>query len=117
MKVLSYDKAAETAGFVRRTLERLIAVGEGPPVIHISVRRRGILDSDLEEWLLKRRRLPPGEAIEIPAIPVGTTSFDLQCADVAEPPRSKSTPNRGAGPSGRKISSGTARVGAEPPAA
>ena len=117
MKVLSYDKAAETAGFVRRTLERLIAVGEGPPVIHISVRRRGILDNDLEEWLLKRRRLPPGAAIENSAVPVGARSFDPQRADVAEPRRSKSTPNRGAGPKGRKISSGRARIGAEPTAA
>jgi hypothetical protein len=116
VKVLSYDKAAETAGFVRRTLERLIAVGEGPPVIYISVRRRGILDSDLEEWLLKRRRLPPGEAIEIPAIPVGTTSFDPQCADCAEPRRSTATRSRAAGRSRRKISSGSARAGAKPAA-
>jgi hypothetical protein len=62
MQVLSYDEAAARAGFVRRTLERLISIGEGPAVINLSVRRRGILERDLEEWLLKRRRPAPGEA-------------------------------------------------------
>jgi predicted DNA-binding transcriptional regulator AlpA len=62
MQVLSYNEAAAKAGFVRRTLERLIADGEGPPVINLSPRRRGILDSDLTKWLLKRRRPAPGAA-------------------------------------------------------
>lgn len=45
MHVLFYDEAARRAGIVRRSLERLIAEGEGPAVIHISQRRRyeGIL--------------------------------------------------------------------------
>jgi integrase len=98
-------------------LGKIIESGEGPPTVDVSPRRKGVLDVDFEAWLLKRRRLPPGNTAEMWAVPVGATSFDLQCADVAEPPRSKSTPNRGAGPSGRKISSGRARVGAEPPAA
>jgi len=58
-RVLSYDEAAGRAGFVRRTLERLISVGDGPAVINLSVRRRGILESDLENWLLGRRLPPP----------------------------------------------------------
>jgi hypothetical protein len=62
MRVLSYDEAAATGGFARRTLERLISLGEGPATIALSIRRRGILDSDLEAWLLKRRRPAPGEA-------------------------------------------------------
>lgn len=62
MRVLSYNEAAAKAGVVRRTLERLISVGEGPAVINISARRRGILDSDLEAWLLGRRRPAPGTA-------------------------------------------------------
>lgn len=60
-RVLSYDEAAGRAGFVRRSLERLIAKGEGPAVVHVSERRRGILEHDLEAWLMARRHAPPGE--------------------------------------------------------
>jgi hypothetical protein len=60
MQILSYNEAAARAGVVRRTLERLISVGEGPPVIDLSPRRRGILDVDLDVWLMKRRRPAPG---------------------------------------------------------
>jgi hypothetical protein len=59
MQVLSYDQAAAKAGIVRRTLERMISVGEGPTVTNISARRRGILDTDFEAWILKRRRPAP----------------------------------------------------------
>jgi excisionase family DNA binding protein len=61
MRVLSYNEAARRTGIVRRSLERLIAKGEGPAVVHISRRRRGILETDLEAWLLSRRRAAPGE--------------------------------------------------------
>jgi hypothetical protein len=68
MQVLSYDQAAARAGIVRRTLERMISVGEGPTVVNISARRRGILVADLEAWLLKRRRPAPGNAgAKVPA--------------------------------------------------
>ena len=60
MQVLSYDEAAKKAGLVRRSLERLLARGEGPAVIHISIRRRGILESDLDIWVQSRRRPAPG---------------------------------------------------------
>ena len=60
MQVLSYDEAAARAGIVRRTLERLISFGEGPAIVEISSRRRGIMETDLERWLNARRRLPPG---------------------------------------------------------
>jgi hypothetical protein len=39
--------------------ERLIAVGEGPAVVELSPRRRGILESDLISWLHQRRRTAP----------------------------------------------------------
>jgi hypothetical protein len=67
MQVLSYNEAAARAGIVRRTLERLISVGEGPATIELSARRRGILDRDLENWLLSRRRPAPGEDSEKPS--------------------------------------------------
>ncbi len=59
MRILRYEEAAERAGLVRRSLERLIAAGEGPSVVHVSQRRRGILESDFENWLLSRRRAVP----------------------------------------------------------
>ncbi len=58
MQVLSFNDAAARAGIVRRTLERLISIGEGPAVINLSTRRRGILEQDLEAWLLARRKAP-----------------------------------------------------------
>jgi predicted DNA-binding transcriptional regulator AlpA len=60
-RVLSFDEAAGRSNIVRRTLEREIAKGEGPAIIHLGKRRRGILEADLEAWLLSRRRAPPGE--------------------------------------------------------
>jgi hypothetical protein len=66
MQVLSYNEAARRV-VVRRTLERLISVGEGPSVIEISSRRRGILERDLEDWLLKRRR--PAHSVTSPDQP------------------------------------------------
>lgn len=62
MRVLNYEEAAGRMGVVRRSLERLIARGEGPSVIRLRPRRRGILESDVERWLLSRRRAVPGEA-------------------------------------------------------
>jgi predicted DNA-binding transcriptional regulator AlpA len=62
MQVLSYNEAAARAGIVRRTFERLISIGEGPAIVELSKRRRGVIDRDLEAWLLKRRRPAPGEA-------------------------------------------------------
>ncbi len=60
-QILSLKQAAERAGIVRRSLERLIANGEGPSVVHITTRRRGVLEADLDNWLLSRRRAAPGD--------------------------------------------------------
>jgi hypothetical protein len=57
--VYSYSEAAKLVGVARRTLERLIALDEGPAIIELSPRRRGILESDLINWLDKHRRGPP----------------------------------------------------------
>jgi predicted DNA-binding transcriptional regulator AlpA len=59
LTVYSYNQAAAITGLARRTLERLIALGEGPAIIELSPRRRGILGSDLSSWLHKRRRTSP----------------------------------------------------------
>jgi hypothetical protein len=56
MRVLSYDECAGRAGIVRRTLERQIADGMGPPIVEVSTRRRGVIETDFEAWLLSRRR-------------------------------------------------------------
>lgn len=61
MRVLNYDEAAGRANITRRTLERLISRGEGPSVVHISTRRRGVLDQDCDRWLMARRHPAPGE--------------------------------------------------------
>jgi predicted DNA-binding transcriptional regulator AlpA len=62
MRVLNYEECAGRLGVVRRSLERLIERGEGPPVIDISPRRVGVLESDFEAWLMTRRRAAPGSA-------------------------------------------------------
>jgi hypothetical protein len=57
--VYNLNEAAGITGVARRTLERLIALGEGPAVIDLSPRRRGILENDLISWLRKHRRVAP----------------------------------------------------------
>jgi predicted DNA-binding transcriptional regulator AlpA len=59
LTIYTYNQAAAITGVARRTLERLIAVGEGPAIIELSPRRRGVLESDLISWLHKRRRVAP----------------------------------------------------------
>lgn len=56
IQILSYDECASRAGIVRRTLERLIESGQGPAVVEITSRRRGVLESDFADRLLARRR-------------------------------------------------------------
>jgi hypothetical protein len=51
---------AKQAGVSVRHLERLLAAGEGPPIVQLGVRRKGIADDDGETWLRSRRRVPPG---------------------------------------------------------
>ncbi len=61
MQVLTFDEAAKRASLTRRTIERLLSKGEGPATVSLGKRRRGILDVDLDRWLLSRRRAAPGE--------------------------------------------------------
>jgi hypothetical protein len=78
----------------------LIERGQGPTVVEISARRRGVIDTDFEAWLLKRRRLPSGWAAEEVApqlaaseAPAGHAEVDAGEGD-AEPRRAKATPSR-----------------------
>ena len=59
-QVLSLDQVAARAGIVRRTLDRLRSLGEGPAEIKLSARRVGVLESDFDDWLIRRRRPAPG---------------------------------------------------------
>jgi hypothetical protein len=45
-----------------RHLDRLIASGEGPPVVSLGKRKKGIEDEDGEGWINSRKVLPPGYA-------------------------------------------------------
>lgn len=60
MIVISIDEVAKRMGVVRRTVERLIAEGEGPTVIRLSARRIGILESEFQRWLTSRQRPAAG---------------------------------------------------------
>jgi hypothetical protein len=64
MRVLSYNEVAERADITRRSFERIVAAGEGPAIVHVSKCRVGVLDVDLDKWLLSRRHAAPGEASE-----------------------------------------------------
>jgi predicted DNA-binding transcriptional regulator AlpA len=66
MKILCYDDAAKRIGLVRRSLERLISTGKGPAVIHLGKRRRGIADTDLDDWIRAHRHAPPSEVASEP---------------------------------------------------
>jgi predicted DNA-binding transcriptional regulator AlpA len=68
MKVISLNEAANRAGIVRRTLERVIAEGEGPAGVRLSARRVGIIEDDFKSWLASRRRPAPG-SVEISGQP------------------------------------------------
>lgn len=48
---LSLKRTAEVLGVSTRTLRRMIAAGLGPQVTQLSVRRLGIRQSNLREWL------------------------------------------------------------------
>jgi predicted DNA-binding transcriptional regulator AlpA len=43
-------------GIHQRTLQRMLADGSGPPIVHLSARRLGVLESDFSNWMATRRR-------------------------------------------------------------
>lgn len=66
IKVLDYSECARLANLSLRTWSRIIDGPDAPPIIHITERRRGVLESDFVEWLESRRhptRLPSDPAL------------------------------------------------------
>jgi predicted DNA-binding transcriptional regulator AlpA len=59
IQIISFDEAAARGRFSRRTLNRLIAKGLGPPVVRLSPRRVGFFESDFTTWLAGRREIRP----------------------------------------------------------
>ena len=60
-RILSKKEFAEQRmGRSVRHLERMIAIGEGPPIIKLGPRAVGIAEDDGEAWLASRRVVPPG---------------------------------------------------------
>lgn len=58
--IITKKEAARRGAMSVRHLERLLSVGEGPPVIRLGIRKVGIADNDLDAWLASRRLVPPG---------------------------------------------------------
>ena len=60
MKLRTCKETAARDAMSLRHLQRLIAKGEGPPIIRLGERRIAIAEEDNDQWLASRRRLPPG---------------------------------------------------------
>jgi predicted DNA-binding transcriptional regulator AlpA len=56
LRILTKKEAAQRNRISLRLLERLIASGEGPPIIQLGARRVGIDEDDNDAWLRSRRR-------------------------------------------------------------
>jgi hypothetical protein len=72
-------------------------------------------EEGLDEWVEARMGAPVRSTSEARNLAARADAQDGRNEGDVEPRRSKSTPNRGAGPSRRNISSGSARVGTEAP--
>ena len=100
MRVMSLQEGADRSGQHLRTFQRQIAEGKGPPIVEISERRRGILESDFEAWLLSRRR----PVLEPPALRRGRgrpRKLDHSKPEALMPPPTGAPPDaRRTGPDG-----------------
>jgi predicted DNA-binding transcriptional regulator AlpA len=59
-RIITKKEFAKRMGRSVRHLERMIAVGQGPPIIKLGPRAVGIAEDDGEAWLASRRVTPPG---------------------------------------------------------
>jgi predicted DNA-binding transcriptional regulator AlpA len=60
MAIKSKKQFAAQTNMSVRHLERLIACGEGPAVVRLGKRKRGIEEGDGDDWVKSRTVLPPG---------------------------------------------------------
>lgn len=62
MPIKSKKQFAALHNMSVRHLERLMASGQGPPIVRLGVRKKGIDDEDGEAWIRSRKVVPPGYA-------------------------------------------------------
>jgi len=60
--VETLQEVADAGGLSLRGLQRKISLGQGPPIVHLSPRRRGVIRRDRKEYYRSLRRFPPGYA-------------------------------------------------------
>jgi hypothetical protein len=65
--VLEHRECSRRFNCCLRTWQRILAEGQGPPVIEISAHRRGVLESDFYAWLATRRRYARDSVVPQPA--------------------------------------------------
>jgi hypothetical protein len=53
--ILDFEECSDRLDVCLRTFRRAIERGEGPPVVWITERRRGVLQSDFMAWIKSRR--------------------------------------------------------------
>jgi hypothetical protein len=53
---LTLAEFAKWARFSTRTLQRLLSIGDGPPVIHLSERRKIVSKNAARSWLVSRTK-------------------------------------------------------------
>ncbi len=56
LKILPGKECAVRALISLRQWQRILARGDGPPIVEISAQRSGCIESDFEEWVRSRRR-------------------------------------------------------------
>jgi predicted DNA-binding transcriptional regulator AlpA len=78
MKVLTFDEAAALATLTRRSIERHLSQGTGPATVALGKRRRGIIDRDMDQWLLSRRTPAPGEKSSPAGSPASTSDIPAE---------------------------------------
>jgi predicted DNA-binding transcriptional regulator AlpA len=64
LSLLSLTQIAERLGVCRRTIERVVEVGNGPTLTQVSPRRFGVTEEDFQEWFKSLRHRRPARVAE-----------------------------------------------------